>query len=131
MVYFARALSAEVLKIKRTLALAVAVALPLVIVVMNLFILIRMRVFDEGFDGWQYLLLNSIVLWGLLMLPLYITLETALLAGLEHGDKNWKQLFALPIPRPAIYAAKQAVSLGMVALSMVVLVLGALAAGML
>jgi hypothetical protein len=58
------------------------------------------------------------------MLTLYITLETALLAGLEHQQQGWKHLAALPIPRAAVYAAKQIMAMGMVALSMGVIVLG-------
>jgi hypothetical protein len=35
-----------------------------------------------------------------------VTLEAALACGLEHSERQWKHLFALPIPRPALYAAK-------------------------
>jgi hypothetical protein len=52
------------------------------------------------------------------MLPLFITLETALLANLEHGNRQWKHLFALAIPRAAIYAAKQVSAMAVIALSM-------------
>ena len=52
------------------------------------------------------------------MLPLFITLQTALLAGLEHNAKAWKRLYAMPIPRSAIYLAKQIATLSLIALSM-------------
>lgn len=40
-----------------------------------------------GGSIWIRLISNSMVLWGLLMLPLFITLETGLLNALEHGNK--------------------------------------------
>jgi hypothetical protein len=73
-------------------------------------------------DPWNWLAQQSLLLWSLLMLPLFITLETALLANLEHTHKTWKQLFATSLPRPAFLAAKQAAALGLIGLSTLVLV---------
>jgi pimeloyl-ACP methyl ester carboxylesterase len=39
-------------------------------------------------------------------MPLLITLQTALLSGIEHAERQWKHVFALPVPRTAIYCAK-------------------------
>jgi hypothetical protein len=60
-------------------------------------------------------------LWALLMLPLFITLQSALLAGLEHGNHQWKHLFALPLPKGVHYLAKLISLAGMLALATVVL----------
>ena len=49
---------------------------------------------------------NVLNLWAILALPLFITLETALLAQTEHSEKHWKHLFALAVPRWVYYAAK-------------------------
>jgi hypothetical protein len=119
-----RALSAEFLKIKRTLALLVALALPTVVILINFVMFLRNRSFEEGSSGWDYFVSSNMLIWGLLMLTLYITLETALLASLEHNHQGWKHLAALPIPSAAVYAAKQIMAMGMVALSMAVIVLG-------
>jgi hypothetical protein len=32
-----------------------------------------------------------------------LQLLIALLNGIEHSDKQWKHLFALPVPRAAVY----------------------------
>jgi hypothetical protein len=56
-------------------------------------------------------------LWCLLGLPHLVALETALLAGSEHRENTWKHLFALPIPRWTICAAKLLVGSGLVGLS--------------
>jgi hypothetical protein len=60
---------------------------------------------------------------------LFVTLETALLAGLEHNNGQWKHLFALPISRHALYLAKQAAGMVLIGLSMLTLVVGTLTAG--
>jgi hypothetical protein len=67
------------------------------------------------------------------MLPLFITLETALINGIEHGGNQWKHLFALPLPRHTIYLAKLFTAQALVALSTfalcVMIVLSGLALG--
>lgn len=77
------------------------------------------------------LMLNSLLLWDLLMVPLFVTLQTALLGGLEHSSKNWKHLFALPVSRRAIYGAKQLVALALIGLSTPVLWACVMGAGLL
>jgi len=47
-------------------------------------------------------------LWALLMLPMFVTLQAALIAGLEHRDRQWKHLLALPVPARHHYLAKAA-----------------------
>jgi hypothetical protein len=50
-------------------------------------------------------------------------LETALLNGIEHSDKQWKHLFTLPVPRRSIYFSKFIVALGLILISTMVLAL--------
>jgi lantibiotic transport system permease protein len=57
-------------------------------------------------DAWMASMTNVLNLWAILALPLFITLETALLAQTEHSEKQWKHLFALAVPRWVYYAAK-------------------------
>ena len=57
------------------------------------------------------------------MMPLLIALVTALLNGIEHSDKQWKHLFALPVPRWAVYFAKLIVAQGLILTSTLVLAL--------
>ena len=119
---FLRALSAELLKIKRTLAFWLTLLAPLPVALMLLMIFLQQGE-QIGYrdNRWYSLSQNSLVIWGLLMLPLFVTLETGLLSALEHSNKTWKQLYALPLPRWAIYAAKQFVSMGLIGLSMIFL----------
>ncbi len=125
-----RALSAETLKLKRTLALWLAFIAPLLVIALQCMVVLRSEfALEAEVDPWRWFSQSTTVLWGLLMLPLFITLQTALLANLEHGEKTWKQLYAMPIPRWAIYAAKLIVNLGIIGLSTVMLWLGQMGAG--
>ena len=119
-----RALYAEQLKMKRTLALWLVPLAPLVIVALQMAIVLENRATyraQEVQNAWIEYGGQMVFLWTMLMLPLFITLETALLANLEHGNKQWKHLFVLPVPRGAIYAAKQVSGMAIIGLSMAAL----------
>jgi hypothetical protein len=125
----ARALSAEVLKLRGTLAAWMCLIAPALVVTLYVlqmsFMQYGARPVPPGDQAWNLFAQSAMVLWALLMLPLFVTLQSALLAGLEHGADRWKHLLALPLPRSAHYLAKTLVLAGMVAvatLSLVVLV---------
>jgi hypothetical protein len=122
MVALYRALSAELLKTKRTLTVWLTLLAPLSMMMLVLALYFQQseqRAHQD--DLWLMLIRTSLVLWSLLMLPLFITLETGLLSALEHHNKTWKQLYALPVPRWTVYASKQVIVLGLIGLSMIVL----------
>lgn len=112
-----RALHAELLKLKRTLAIRMIFVAPLLVATLLFFILWERKTVGPDFDLWDTLTKISLSTWAVFMMPLMITLETALLNALDHSEKNWKHLFALPIPRHAIYAAKLIVAQGLMAVS--------------
>lgn len=126
------ALSAEALKLRRTLALSLAFVAPVLLVGLEFCIFVDRGAEMTPEDGriWQQLTLNSLMLYNLLVVPLFVTLQTALLGGLEHGNRNWKQLYALPVSRGALYAAKQLVAVGLIGLSAPVLVGAIVVAGL-
>lgn len=116
-----RALSAETLKLKRTLALWLVVAAPLAVVL--LFFLNYARpagayLIPSWANTWMWMTQNTLIMWSLVMLPLFVALETALLGGLEHNNGGWKHLFALAIPRWAVYSAKLVVGISLIGLGM-------------
>lgn len=120
------AISAEVLKLRRTLALWMCVIAPAVVVGL----LVLQITFQEGrskpveaIAAWQQFSGGVIALWLFLMLPLFVTLQSALLAGLEHGNKQWKHLLALPVPRRVHYLAKWLILIAMVLAAFVVVFL--------
>ncbi len=132
MLAFIRALSAESLKLRRTLALWLVLLAPLSIAFLS-FVLFQQRgdyMVAGPWGAWKSLAQNALILWSMLMLPLFVTLESALLAQLEHGNHTWKHLYALPSPRWATYAAKQVVSLAVIAASSAVMIGLIVAAGL-
>jgi lantibiotic transport system permease protein len=118
-----RALSAELLKTRRTLALVLTILAPLSLAFLEVAIGFDAgtRMYRVGGDSWMTLIEHTAIMWTLLLLPLFITLEMGLLGAQEHNHKTWKQLYALPLPRWTIYIAKQLVGMGVIGLSMLVL----------
>lgn len=124
-----RTLSAEALKLRGTLAAWMCLIAPALVVALYV---LQMAFMDytrrppvPGDAAWSLFAQSAMVLWALLMLPLFVTLQAALLAGLDHGPQRWKHLLALPMPRSAHYLAKTVALAGMVAVStlaMIVLV---------
>jgi ABC-2 type transport system permease protein len=120
-----RCLSAETLKLRRTLALALTVLAPFVIALLVFAMYAQHSEYyinSGGINPWKQLCDMSLVYWNLLMLPLFITLETGLLTNLEHSRKNWKLIYTLPNPRWAVYAAKQIVAMVLFAISLAFMV---------
>lgn len=122
-----RALDAERLKLRRTLALTLAFVVPLSIVALQVAVLLDRGptdglYMDAGESAWQAFIRQNMNWWSLLMLPLFVTLEAALVASVEHSGDHWKQLFALPVSRGALYGAKQATVLALVLISLVALI---------
>lgn len=128
-----RAMSAELLKLKRTLALWLAIILPFVIVALQFVVIYKngINYIDDGESIWFWIFRQTFNFWTLLGLSLFVTLETALLSNLEHTNGGWKLLFALPMPRSAIYLAKLAAGLVIVVISTCSLALFILSAGFL
>ena len=126
------ALRSERLKLSHSLALRLAFIAPLVVALIHFasFWQRDAALWATVDDPWNIYLLNLMVIWNLLMQPLFITLQTALLGGLEHGTNGWKHLFALPIARGAVYGAKQIMALGIAALSALVLAAVAVPSGL-
>jgi hypothetical protein len=130
MTALALSLRAEVLKMRRTRALWLAVGAPLAVVVLYL-LLIGTGAVDPAETSWAQTSMAMLGMWTFLMLPLYVALETALINAVDHEARGWTHLFALPVPRGAIHAAKLCMALALVGLSSVVLaggILGAIAA---
>lgn len=118
-----RALSAETLKTKRTLTLALTFLAPLSLAFLEVAIGFEAgtKMYKVGGDSWMTLIGHTAMMWTMLLLPLFITLEMGLLGAQEHNNKTWKQLYALPLPRWSIYTSKQLVGMGVIGLSMVIL----------
>jgi hypothetical protein len=127
MKYLVYALHAELLKTKRTLAFWLALIAPAVVVGLQTAMMWDQHKYyldQTNLIGtaWVHYAQQTLVIWTLLMLPLFVTLETALVAQWEHRSQQWKHLFALPIPRGALYAVKYLCGVALIGLSSAVLI---------
>jgi hypothetical protein len=115
-----RTLSSESIKVKRTLAFWLALLAPLVAAGLELLMMWsqgeEMMEFANG-RPWLWHMKFTLTLWGLFVLPLFVTLETALLAGWEHANDTWKVLYAQPVPPWIVISAKQCSGLLLLAIS--------------
>ena len=133
MIYLQRALSSEMLKLRRTLTLWVTLLAPTTVSALYFLILLSQsgqNAFRSDSEAWWGLTKSVCAIWSVAMLPLFITLETALLGNIEHSQHHWKHLYALSIPRSSIYTAKWLVSIFLVTLSSLVLWVEMLATGL-
>jgi hypothetical protein len=132
-VFLKRAVAAEWLKLQRTTALRMVVIAPAVVVLLTLFMASQAPFStlhrNASIDAWGAVSRVNLQFWALLMMPLYWTLQSALLAGLDHADNHWKALFARPVPRWTLYAAKLLIIFCMVVTSELLLLVGILAEG--
>ena len=125
-----RMIRVECLKLKRTPALWMVAVAPVVMIVLST-LMFWQRPSTILFHSplWTPLTKSVLGLWALLMMPLFVTLETALMAGFEHSENQWKSLLALPVERWTVYIAKLLVVIAMLMTSATLLALGIGAAG--
>lgn len=128
-----RVLHAEMLKIKRTTALKMVGLAPGVVVLLVFFITSQApfsSLHRNGIkDEWTGLENLALFFWALLMMPLFVTLESALVSGLDHSENHWKSLLARPVPRWTFHVAKLIVVMTMTVVATLVLLCGILLAG--
>ena len=121
---FIRTLSTELIKMKRTLGFWLALLAPLAATGLEFLTMASqgedMMEFADG-QPWLWHMKFTLTVWGLFVLPLFVTLETALLAGWEHGNGTWKLLYAQPVPRWMVTAAKQFSGLVLLGVSHIIL----------
>lgn len=121
-----RALCAENLKMKRTLALWLTVLTPAALVFLEVAAATQrqggLSALPPDINRWSLLFEDLFSIWVILAFPLFITLETALLGQVEHSNGTWKLVHTQPLPRWATLAAKQIWGLGLVALGMLALI---------
>lgn len=127
------ALSAEILKLKRSLAWPLVVLVPVVLVLAGAATQLAKGTTPE--DGWDTVWLQSVGFYGLFPLALAVAILGSLVWRAEHRGSNWNALMSTPTSTLKIVAAKTAVVAGLTAimqmvLMLVVIVVGKLAFGL-
>jgi ABC-2 type transport system permease protein len=108
----------ELAKLRGTLAPLMCLLAPMVVAVVALLIALR-----RAHPSAQGLLLNAFGLWSYFVLPMTVAALSALLAQIEHAPRAWDHLFALPIPRGRLMAAKAVVLMILIGVETALLVL--------
>lgn len=98
-----RLLRAEAAKLNGSLALLLMVAAPAFPGV----IAALATLFGRRVPSWESTLLNfALTLWAAFLLPMTVAAFAALLGQIEHRARGWDQLYAMPLPRWQVIAAK-------------------------
>lgn len=114
----------ELIKVKRTLLIYLCVGSPFLITIMMFFIFFigGEDILNQADSGnWQYLAKIVQTYWGILFLPLFVTLQTALLAGLEHKGRLWRLLYTQPVRKLDILCAKYSIGFLVITISQALL----------
>ncbi len=98
--------SAELLKLKRSIALQLTFLIPLLIILLMIGTLLNKH--PENYDQKMFssMLQSVYVSWLILVLPLFVAIETGLISGSEQISSQWKHIFCLSIARGKILFAK-------------------------
>jgi hypothetical protein len=100
--------SAEAIKMRRSAPVRLAIAAPTLLFFLELLTMFGRRQINltDPVLLWRELLGFGWILWLGLFAPTLIVFEAISLAAMEHGSRQWKQLFALPVPRWSVFAVK-------------------------
>lgn len=126
---FRRALGAEALKLRRTLALWMVLGTPALVVLLQWYMYWRMRRPPQVGSVWEMYAQGGAAVWAIFMLPLFVALEATLVTGSEHVAKGWKLMFAMPVSRSAVYTAKLVTAAALVGAGSLVLAGGMIVSG--
>jgi len=130
MFFLYQVFSSETLKMKRTLALWLSLLTPGALVFLEIAASSQQKDnwIPADANPWLWIFEHMFSIWGILILPLFITLETALLGQVEYSADTWKLILTQPVPRWTIIMAKQIWNIILVELGMVALI-GLMAVG--
>lgn len=121
------AISAELIKLKRSLAWPIVVLLPVVLVLAGVATQLARGTGPE--NGWDTVWLQSVGFYGLFPLAIGIAILASLVWRAEHRGSNWNALMSGPTPTVRIVVAKALVVAALTAIMQVVLVLAVIAIG--
>lgn len=122
-----RALAAEIIKLKRSLAWPVVVLLPLALVLAGA--ATQLASGEQPEQGWHTVWVQSVVFYGLFPLAIGIAILGSLVWRTEHRGTAWNALMSGPTPTLHIVAAKAFVVAGLTAIMQIVLVLAVVVIG--
>lgn len=129
--YLWRGLLMEKIKVSGTLVLGLAFFAP-AFVVLVAFVAAYAdggKFYKPGMNPWINFSGHILVGWALFVFPIYVSLQSALYAAIEHQNRTFAYLYSLPVPRWSFYVSKLLVLTALTGLSHIVLYGSAEAAG--
>lgn len=121
------ALSAELVKLKRSLAWPIVVLLPIVLVLAGAATQLADGRAPE--NGWHTVWLQSVGFYGLFPLAIVIAILGSLVWRVEHRGSNWNALMSGPNSSLRIVTAKAVVVAGLTAIMQVILLAAVIVIG--
>ncbi|MBT2486192.1 MULTISPECIES: ABC transporter permease [unclassified Microbacterium] len=121
------ALSAELVKLKRSLAWPIVLLLPIVLVLAGA--ATQLADGRQPENGWDTVWLQSVGFYGLFPLAIGIAIFGSLVWRVEHRGSNWNALMSGPTSSLHIVTAKAAVVAGLTAIMQVVLLAAVIVIG--
>jgi hypothetical protein len=118
-------LTAELIKLRRSLVLLLACAAPLCVTAFAALALAT----RPSEVRWERFLDEGLAMWSFFMLPMSVTALTMLLAQLEHAPRMWSHLLVLPVARARLFLGKAIIALLLLLLMQLLVYLGLYAAG--
>lgn len=106
--YLLRGIAIEKLKIGNTLIPWLTLLAPLFVVTVAFVASYSGgdKVYRPGINPWENFSGHVLVGWSLFVFPIYLSLQSALYAGIEHQSRAWAYFYSLPIPKWAVHVSK-------------------------
>ena len=98
--------TAELLKLKRSIAFLLSLLIPILLAA-----LIIIMMLDDGLDTYSKekffrMTASTFSIWSIMVFPLFLSIETGLISTMETVNGQWKYIFSLPIPKWKVLFAK-------------------------
>lgn len=122
-----RTLSAELIKLKRSLSWPVVVLLPIAVTLLGA--ATNLTRGEQPDDGWHTVWLQSVGFHGLFPMAIGIAILGSLVWRSEHRGSNWNALMSGPTSTTSIVVAKSAVIAGLAALMQLIMLGSVIAVG--
>jgi len=98
--------SAEMLKLKRSIALQLVLLVPLLIILLMIGTLLNKNPENYNQKMFFSMLQSVYVSWLVLVLPMFLAIVTGLISANEQMTSQWKHIFCLPVKRGKVLLAK-------------------------
>ncbi|WP_315122138.1 ABC transporter permease [uncultured Clostridium sp.] len=117
-----KAIEVELIKLRHSKLLWIITLVPIFFVSIGFINFLRYKdIFtSKGQDVWQQLYTQSAIFYGMILLPIFVTVVMAILARIENAQDNWKKICALPVKRAHMYVSKLIIGSGFILLNLLV-----------